>query len=117
MMCGGCTVYEPGIPFRAGADCRLCWLYANRDDYRAHWDGAPPLDKKPKLDTSCIHRGEVLRLVECETCSGKRKLKVYSCKIWEACHLADPKKLPHIRSCILCEDRVSDTIPNQKGAE
>ncbi len=34
-----CDRYRPGEDFDAQKDCRLCWLYHNRKDYRMHWDG------------------------------------------------------------------------------
>lgn len=108
MPCGGC-LRDP---------CRLCWLYFHRKDYKRHWDSAPPLDRKPVKDISCIHRGEVLRLQECESCSGKRKLKIYSCALHGECYLG--AKLPDVRRCDLCLDRKSVTIPVEvltKGAE
>ena len=49
--CGHCQ--SPG--------CRLCWLYANRDDYRRHWDGpARPKQQPSRPLPPCGYEGGVI---------------------------------------------------------
>lgn len=124
MSCGGCGHVDPSRPF-GPSDCRPCAIYlglvltpAKCEKYRAFKDSAPPLDKKPKKDLSCIHRGDVLRLQTCETCSGQKQLKVYACALHTECYLGT--KLPDVKKCLDCDDRKSVTIPvevlnNKKG--
>ena len=37
-------------------DCRLCWLYANRADYRRLWDTGEVSPPKP-VPLPCVHEG------------------------------------------------------------
>lgn len=117
---GFCPVFKRDMVGRLWEICSGNWVgkplsAAKCEAYRQELLADAGKDKKPK-DMSCIHRGEVVRLAECETCAGKRQLKIYSCKIWEACHLAKPEKLPHVKSCLGCNERIA-IITDMKGAE
>src|ERR1051326_1995601 len=77
-----CTLGTEGQPC---GHCRRCWLYANRPDYRAHWDGQPAPPATPPRG-ECRFLGEPTgAFVECESCKrpdgspGKTRLKVYAC--------------------------------------
>ena len=52
--CGGCN---RGAPYDGAYDvmrqCRLCWLHANVESYRALWDAAPP--PEPNLIAKAVH--------------------------------------------------------------
>ena len=52
-----CGRFVPG-EYRPG-DCRLCWLYAHREDYRRLWDGPPPAPAPVPLP--CVHEGPPVR--------------------------------------------------------
>lgn len=55
-----------------------------------------------KPSTDCIHRGDVVRTVGCETCSGSVQLKVFSCDVHEVCSLS-PKA--GVKVCQGCAER------------
>jgi hypothetical protein len=42
-----CGRFQPGEDYAEG-ECRQCWLWANSDEYRRHWQGKPP--KKRRID-------------------------------------------------------------------
>lgn len=60
-------------------------------------DGSP-------LDSSCIHRGELIRWEGCETCGGVRA-KIVACALHGEC--SEFKRDMGVRQCGLCPDRVS----------
>jgi hypothetical protein len=46
------------------------------------------IGKDNRIDLSCVHRGDVLRRVGCETCNGNTNLKVYACEVHGECSFA-----------------------------
>ena len=58
-------------------------------------------DEKWIVGAPCIHRGEQTRTVECESCKGSVKVKVFACDEYGECTL----KLPAVgKVCYGCDD-------------
>jgi hypothetical protein len=76
--------------------CRLCWLYHHDRAYRALWDSTA------RAVAPCRHRGEAIDLVECPTCQGRIRLKVFACDVYGRCTV-DPF-VPGTACCSGCLD-------------
>ncbi len=75
---------DPLAPYTLD-QCRLCWLYHNDPAYRALWDAG-----MPRQLTVCRHRGEAVDLVECPSCHGRIRLKVFACAVHGRCTTDTP---------------------------
>lgn len=85
--------------------CRLCWLYSNRDDYRAAWDAQRPTVRQPEKKVNkktCRHAGDVLRTELCKKCGGSVKIKVFACELHGECSMQ--KEIQGIACCAKCPD-------------
>lgn len=51
----------------------------------------------------CDHRGEQVDLIECPTCGGTVKLKVFVCAVHQKCTIG--KMMPGMGCCTACYDR------------
>lgn len=58
--------------------CGLCRLYHTNARYRAYWDTAKPF-AEPSRTLPCVHLGPQKGEVDCSTCSGRTRLKLYVC--------------------------------------
>lgn len=53
-----CDSAQPGEPFSRQRDCRACWLYMNRDDYRRLWsEPADAPSKAPRAPRPLLQSG------------------------------------------------------------
>ena len=94
--CDRCTPIL-GAPYTSD-QCRLCWLYHHAPAYRALWDPAAcGLARSP-----CRHRSAAIDLVECPTCQGRIRLKVFACAVHGQC--TSDTALPTIGCCKRCPD-------------
>ena len=50
----------------------------------------------------CLHRGDEPSTLDCPTCAGRVRVKVFACAIHGECTLAKP--LPEIACCQGCRD-------------
>lgn len=57
---------------------------------------------RPHTKAICVHRGEETRTELCESCSGRIRLKVFSCNLHSEC--TDAKPIMDIASCKTCGD-------------
>jgi hypothetical protein len=76
--------------------CRLCWLYHHAPAYRALWDSAA------RAVAACRHRGEAIDLIECPTCQGRIRLKVFACTVHGQCTIDTPLLI--VACCKQCPD-------------
>lgn len=94
--------------------CPICRLVttdpkfaAVRAEALAKRSGAPslaaPAPSNPN-SLDCVHRGEVVKLVECAGCSGKTQIKIFACAIHGECSLSS-KTGDEYKRCALCADR------------
>ncbi|HEY5313826.1 MAG TPA: hypothetical protein VIK18_14960, partial [Pirellulales bacterium] len=69
--------------------------------------GAPQKPAAQSLD--CLHRGEIVRAVDCQSCQGKIELPIYSCALHGECskenHRDRNPDLATIQVCRGCPDR------------
>lgn len=73
-----CDKIAAGQPYEAGRDCRRCWLYHNRADYKKHWD-APEAAGKPKAKKRSCRRSELVGDYLAESLSWIVGVKAGSC--------------------------------------
>lgn len=52
--------------------------------------------------TACVHRGEELRRIGCESCSGNVQIKILSCEIHGECTIGKP--IDGVKCCAGCPD-------------
>jgi glycosyltransferase involved in cell wall biosynthesis len=83
--------------------CLSCGKEIESSDKIAH-DCQGRRSKPAKTDISCIHRGDEVRRVICDSCGGRKvELKVFACALHKECTLGKPQ--PGLRSCTKCADR------------
>lgn len=58
--------------------------------------------KAPQITTPCAHRGNEIRRVECKTCSGTIRIKVFKCAIHGECVIS--QAIDGIKRCSSCAD-------------
>ena len=65
---------------------------------------------KPSIHNTgdCQLRGSDLRLQECDTCTGKQRIKVFACVLHRECTIG--KKLPGIACC--APGQCADYVPS-----
>ena len=64
--------------------------------------GAVKNCKGPRVDyRQCVHRGEAVRTVECESCGGNWSLKLFACALYGECSLSAKAD---VRFCGHCPD-------------
>ncbi len=95
--------------------CTPCWLWHHSPLHRKGMGGDPREATKPGHPTRigvkpekklqrkppCVHLGPPTgATVECPTCSGSVRLKVFACEVYGACVLA--AKPAGVRSCVGC---------------
>ena len=89
--------------------CQQCgrertWKHAGSPPQR----NCPPTST-PVDPTACLHRGETVRVEECQSCQGKIELPVYSCAVHGECtlnnHAARNPKLQGVHVCLGCKER------------
>lgn len=69
---------------------------------------APPAD-----NAGCLHRGDVLRVEQCQTCQGKLEIPVYQCAVFGECTRENhARKNPQLASTHVCRG-----CPSAKLAE
>lgn len=77
--------------------------------------GIGPGQKKPNgqpVDMSCAHRGERLRIGECDLCGIKgQPFDVMSCAVHGEC--SHTRKHSKVKSCIACDERTAIEKPRQ----
>lgn len=88
-----------GAAYAAG-DCRLCWLYHHRADYRAGWDAgaSATAGRLPP----CRHRGPAIEERACPSCRGAVRLKVFACAVHGRC--LPIRSVPGLACCAVCPD-------------
>ena len=60
----------------------------------------------------CIHRGEQLREIGCQTCGGRSvMIPVYACEIHGECLLRRSKAGADLKCCLSCGERVTSPSP------
>lgn len=60
------------------------------------------------VDPPCVHRGELVDEVKCQTCQGNVKAKVFACPIYGTCTPFN-NRIPLVRGCRICDDRTPST--------
>ncbi len=80
--------------------CRPCWLYRHRSDYRELWDrtGAAAEGRAGP----CRHRGEAVDVAECPSCGGTVRLKVFACAVHARCTAS--RAVAGLACCASCPD-------------
>lgn len=93
--------------------CRWCWLFHHRADYREFWSSQREASPKsqshpgesrqavPPESRKCVHRGEQASEVECRTCGGSVRIKVFECSVFEKCTVG--RQVESIACCASCE--------------
>ena len=71
---------------------------AQSEAYRRAWDHLPPAPSR----LACRHLGEVVRQEECPTCTGRVRIKVFTCALHQAC--TAHKALTNVACCADCPD-------------
>lgn len=68
------------------------------------------------VDLSCIHRGDELRRVGCQTCRGSVQVKIYACAVFSECSLSANAG---VKCCAGCGERAtaSSTAGEQTDRE
>ena len=92
---------KPCEHFTSVPDCRVCWLAENDIRYQRAW-GLVPFQAAEKagkpVGNGCIHLGEPTgETVECPTCGGSVKVKLFGCGKFGQCTLV--KNVPGIACC------------------
>lgn len=79
----------------------------NLHESRVGW----PLQPDADSDSQCVHRGVQLRLQKCPSCRGNVREKVFACDVpaHPECQLGN--KLPGVKSCVGCSDRITPLRP------
>lgn len=80
---------------------------AGRPQTDKHECTNPPERKERRRQNiaACVHRGEKLRLVDCELCGRKGQTEqVYQCEIHGECTVRKFKSASGIQSCLSCEN-------------
>jgi len=75
-------------------------------------EGTPRVRQKPEVEqqqqrapkAECLHLGGQLEVLECQTCIGKTRIKVFACETHERCTLG--KQLDGLACCAKCRDYV-----------
>lgn len=110
-----CERWVKGEAFDVKRDCRLCWLYHNRADYRAYWDAPAATEGATEAAraraaariaaaTACTQRGEATGLTHpCMTCQGKVDVEEFACGVHSLCVI--DKIVSGITTCRICPDR------------
>lgn len=64
---------------------------------------APPAPRKNPAAATCVHRGAETREVECKSCGGNVRIKLFACAIGGECHLSK-KAVAGATACVGCLD-------------
>ena len=72
----------------------LTALHAGIDWHRGLFTTAPLTAKQ---HTDCLHRGDLLETIGCETCAGNVRVKVFACSLHGRCQLSS--KLTGVSVC------------------
>lgn len=89
--------------------CRVCWLYTFDPVHKAIWDkGHSGVDPT----WPCVHRGEAIGSVDCPTCKGSVRVKLYECSqpdVWQR-QATIGKQVDKVTAvCAACSFRVAPT--------
>jgi hypothetical protein len=115
-----CDRVQPGTEYSRD-QCRWCWLFHHRPDYRALWsapsDGEPagaallaqgrrheePAGAGTGLSARpvCRLRGEELRQAPCSSCRGSVQVKVFACVAFGECTAG--RKIDAVACCSACD--------------
>jgi len=55
-----------------------------------------------EIGSPCSHRGESTRSVECNSCRGRVRVKVFACDLHEECTIK--KRAGELKTCLGCTD-------------
>src|SRR5215813_10656315 len=97
--CGNINVFAP-----TGVDdgvCRSC-------PYRDGDEWPQPVPERDVVKNSCVHLQEQIEEIECPTCIGRTRIKLFGCEIHQRCTLAF-KVNPNTMTCVECPDYVPST--------
>lgn len=120
-----CTCERVTAPAWSADQCRLCWLYRHRDDYRRLWDGGSPaavlapsrMVRKPAARPAspavaasprapCAHLGDPTGTREpCPSCRGHVEVKLRACALHGSC--TTHKSLDGLACCQTCPDHTA----------
>lgn len=86
--------------------------------FRVEWDAHGTLisetleirEPETRANTPCIHRGEYVTDIACESCKGKVTLKVYRCTKHETCTM--DKRHKEVPGC--CDAKCKDYEPKKQ---
>jgi hypothetical protein len=59
-------------------------------------------------ESPCIHRGESTRSVECNSCRGRVRVKVFACSVHGECTIK--KRAGELKTCLGCVDHESPSV-------
>lgn len=62
--------------------------------------------RQAPADLACVHRGNLVDEVECQTCNGRTMAKIYGCRIHIRCTMF-AKPLDGVKACDGCKSRLS----------
>ena len=96
-----CTWLNPSPAFGEQFICRQCGGCVTRDDTIAVLPYRRGCGTKRDLPP-CRHVGEQLRTQECPTCSGRVRVKVFTCAVHGECTVA--KRIDNVALCDGCID-------------
>lgn len=120
-----CDMIRLGEAYDIKTMCRPCWLYHHDEAHNRAWGGDGKVTLAPGLllqaiapvpsrsPLPCVHLGPATgEMVECPTCSGTVRLKVFGCSVHSRAVLGATR--PHMpRGCLDCPDRsVAAHTPN-----
>lgn len=105
-----CECTEPGWCERHRCHKTRMWFQLCRRSPQlfALWEqgrgpGQPGVQRDPDArKQACMHRGEVLRIVDCPTCRGRVGVKVFACQLHEQCTIA--MQVANITCCGTCAE-------------
>jgi len=58
-------------------------------------------DRAHDRKKTCVHRGQELRKVRCETCTGNVQVKIFACSVYSECVIGSV--VENLTSCVLCD--------------
>ena len=108
-----CSRIRLGHSFDAErGDCILCWQYAHNEDFNRAWGGGGRVHPVNGIVTStltgivpkpCVFlRKQTGETIECPTCAGRVKVKLFGCSLHGKCSVEKP--LPNTPCCRVCPD-------------
>ena len=95
---GTCQLaYCGGMP--SGIYCESCKKNGNDKFTSSRFHAGPA------KQNSCAHRGDEIRRVQCQSCTGSVMAKVMACSIHGECTLFS-KPIEGVKACAGCSDRI-----------